>query len=107
MSPESGCPGNVAGAPGVWLCAARWEEHLRYSLTHVRRDGRPEGCEVRQTGTGEVRFDERKTKGRSLASRATARFGYKREWLRYNFIARRPGETEDELQQPGNRWNFG
>jgi hypothetical protein len=45
---------------------------------------------MRQTMTGEVRLDERKATGCSLASRATGRFGCKRRWLRLNFLARRP-----------------
>jgi hypothetical protein len=62
---------------------------------------------MRQATTGEMRFDERKATGSSLARLATRRFGCKRGWLRSNFIARLPDETEDHARRTGNPGNVG
>jgi hypothetical protein len=62
---------------------------------------------MRQTTKGEVRLDERKATGCSLATRATRRFGCKRGWLRSNFVAARLAETENRTQQTGNPGNVG
>jgi hypothetical protein len=53
----------------------------------------------------EVRLDERKATACSLGSRATQRFGCKREWLRSNFVARSPEKTEDHTQRTGDPGN--
>jgi hypothetical protein len=57
--------------------------------------------------TEEVRLDERKATGCSLASRATRRIGCNRGWLRSNFVARRPHEAEHHAQRTRNPGNVG
>jgi Transposase DDE domain group 1 len=66
-----------------------------------------DGVKCDRPTTGEVRLDERQATGCSLGREQPADLGRKRGWLRSNFIARRPDETEDHAQQTWNPGNVG
>jgi hypothetical protein len=62
---------------------------------------------MRQTMTGEVRLDERKATGCSLASRATRPIWPQTGVAAINFVVRRTDETEDHPQRIGYPGNVG